>query len=206
MTSEKAIFEARGLRKSFDGRTLFDDLSFSLAKGGGVAIVGPSGSGKTQVLRALALLNPLDSGAILLDGQPASSVPRFRADVAYIPQTPPILDGSPRDFLNVVEVFSAQKDRAATDLQPLLKTFEIDDKTFTRPWSELSGGERQRCQLAITMSRTPRILLLDEPTSALDDDLSVKVEAVLQKQTLVLVTHDKAQIARLTTQQIKVGI
>src|SRR6201996_5420512 len=81
------------------GQVLLHPTRFALQAGDRVAITGPSGSGKSVFLRALALLDPLDSGRILWHGAPVerTAIPRYRRNVAYIRQRPALLDGSVED-------------------------------------------------------------------------------------------------------------
>lgn len=198
-------FVARDLCRRIDGRPLFAAVSFRLRSGERLVVQGPSGSGKSQLLRCLAWLVEPDEGSISLDGRlpPAWGVPRWRARVRYVPQRPD-LPGSAAAFAEETLHYRSRPTGGSTAADPavIAAGLGIDDPTWRRPWHELSGGEQQRAALALAVASDPAVLLLDEPTSALDADATAAVEALLAGRTLVWVTHDDAQAARLGGQRI----
>ena len=200
---------ATGLVKRIEGRTLFDGLSLSVAAGEVVAVRGPSGCGKSVLLRLLAWLAPLDGGQITLDGRlPVEwGVPRWRAEVALVPQTPPPLAGTPADFAEAIQGLAVQRQRRERHRDPaaIARGWGIDAATWQRDWPVLSGGEAQRCHLAIALALNPAVLLLDEATSALDADSTDLVEQSLSDATAVWVTHDDAQAQRVASRTLVMG-
>ncbi|HZZ09823.1 MAG TPA: ATP-binding cassette domain-containing protein, partial [Paraburkholderia sp.] len=99
-------------RDASRGQTLLQPARFSLHAGDRVAVTGPSGSGKSVLLRALALLDPLDAGRIQWHGAPVvrAAIPRYRRNVAYIRQRPALLDGSVEDNLRYPYALRAYRD------------------------------------------------------------------------------------------------
>jgi putative ABC transport system ATP-binding protein len=201
------IFEADGLARSVGERCLFADLGFRLSPGEHLAVVGPSGSGKTLLLRGLAWLDPLDAGSVQLDGRPpkAWGIPRWRAEACYVAQHPPRLQGTPLAYAERVTRFHSQRLRQGLNPLELAETWGLPRARWDAPWARLSGGEQQRILLAIAVSRGPSVLLLDEPTSALDAEATARVEASLAPHTLVWVTHDRDQAARVADRILRLG-
>ncbi|NJO67846.1 MAG: ATP-binding cassette domain-containing protein [Rhodospirillales bacterium] len=166
--------------------------SLRVAHGQCVAIDGPSGAGKTLLLRAIADLDP-NSGEVVLNGRPRHAIPApdWRRQVGYIAAESGWWGESVGSHL-------ADGDRIA----PLLTELSLPADAGTWPIARLSTGERQRLALVRTLTRFPLVLLLDEPTSALDQATTERVENVLRRMLrngvgIVLVTHDRDQIARL---------
>ena len=198
-TGVRVRFEVAGLCRQVEGRTLFDGLDFALEAGQLAVVRGPSGVGKSQLLRALAWLVPVTSGRVALDGRSPEEwgVPRWRAEVVYVPQAPAIFADTPAQHLEAIADLAVQRDRPADDPVALAAEWALPPDTWRREWSSLSGGERQRVALAVALSRRPSVLLLDEPTSALDPDARDAVEAALRGRTAVWVTHDAIQAERV---------
>lgn len=198
---------ARGLGRSIGERTLFRDLDLEVGPGEVVAVRGPSGSGKSQLLRTLAWLVPAEAGELSLDGRTpdAWGPTRWRAEVTYVAQRPPVLLGSPAEHLEAIARLRIQRTRAADDAVALAERWGLPASAWARPWRELSGGEAQRAALAVAVSRRPAVLLLDEPTSALDPTALAAVEADLAGRAAVWVTHDRDQAARVAVRTLELG-
>ncbi|EGF79518.1 hypothetical protein BATDEDRAFT_12394, partial [Batrachochytrium dendrobatidis JAM81] len=165
---------------------------------------------KTTLLKCLAELIPYDSGSVYLNSKKSVEygIPQWRSRVLYVPQRPPLLDGSPRNFIDTISKFQAQRDRLVDGpLDPIeiSQKWNLDIDVWDRPWNQLSGGELQRVAIALGVSRKPDILLLDEPTSALDPETCRLVEASLTKLNCIWITHDPAQEARVATDRIVLG-
>jgi len=161
-----------------------------------VAVRGKSGSGKSLLLRAIADLDP-NEGTVSLDGTARDDMtpPEWRRNVTYVA-------AESGWWTDIVGDHFDNPDIAAGYLVRL--GFAPDAMSW--PVSRLSTGERQRLALLRAMVAGPRVLLLDEPTSALDPDAIAKVESVLHEKLaggvgIVMVTHDKAQAARMATQR-----
>jgi ABC-type multidrug transport system ATPase subunit len=186
------MFEARGLRRLQVG-----PVDLQLAPGTCTAVTGPSGVGKSVLLRMLADLDPHE-GEAWLDGQARSSVPgsQWRRSVGYVPAE------SGWWATRVDEHFAP-----GLDLAPLLSAVGIRTEAAGWPVARLSTGERQRMALLRALSAEPRVLLLDEPTSGLDGESVARVESLLQERrtqglTLLWVTHDLAQAARVADRHL----
>ena len=180
--------------------TVLNDITFSLERGGFLAIVGPSGSGKTTLLGLLAGLDRPKAGRIELDGQDLGALTedqraRVRAEkVGFVFQAFQLIPTlTARE--NVQVPLELRNEPAEARAQELLERMGLGDRAEHYP-AQLSGGEQQRVALARAFSIRPQILFADEPTGNLDAktgatiiDLRVSLNPELGT-TLVLVTHD----------------
>ncbi|KIK57817.1 hypothetical protein GYMLUDRAFT_46021 [Collybiopsis luxurians FD-317 M1] len=202
-----------------EGSQIFSGVSIVLNEGDIVVVQGKSGCGKTTFLKCLAHLN-LYTGKILFHGKTPKSygIPVYRTKVAYVPQRPPLLPGSPRDFLSAAFSFGARRKKGksasmyAEDPEYPVKiasSWGIDVQLWNRDWSNLSGGETQRIALAICIGLdSAEVLLLDEPTSALDHQSCLQVERQIldtlrsnesSLKAIVWITHSPEQASRVGT-------
>ncbi|HEY9383654.1 MAG TPA: ABC transporter ATP-binding protein [Gemmatimonadales bacterium] len=186
--------------------TVLNDITFSLERGGFLAIVGPSGSGKTTLLGLLAGLDRPVAGRVELDGQDLGALSedqraRVRAEkVGFVFQAFQLIPTlTARE--NVQVPLELRNEPAEARAQELLERMGLGDRAHHYP-AQLSGGEQQRVALARAFSIRPQILFADEPTGNLDAktgatiiDLMVSLNQELHT-TLVLVTHDHELAAR----------
>lgn len=182
------------------------EASIDLHAGEVAAIVGPSGVGKSTLCKMISDLLPCDAGGTLLvngkasEGMPGSS---WRRQVLYVPQGVKELEGSPKEFVDTLHKLRINKGRPPIDVEEFMGAFGLSKAFLDRSWGELSGGEAQRMMLAIALATKPSCLLLDEPTSALDDVTKSLVEAKIKSLgwpcSIVIVSHDAQQVARVST-------
>ena len=180
--------------------TVLNDITFTLERGGFLAIVGPSGSGKTTLLGLLAGLDRPTAGTIHLDGEDLGALSeddraRLRAEkVGFVFQSFQLIPTlTARE--NVQVPLELRGEPAEARASELLERVGLGDRGHHYP-AQLSGGEQQRVALARAFSIRPQILFADEPTGNLDAktgatiiDLMVALNRELGT-TLVLVTHD----------------
>lgn len=179
---------------------MLDGVSLSLPVGAS-CVAGPSGCGKSSLLRLLDRLADPDSGSVRYRGEDVRDRDplELRREVCLVPQLPALLEGSVEDNVR----FAARLAGLDPDVSRLLELAGLDASYAGRDADRLSVGEQQRAMLARALALEPRVLLLDEPTSALDVDARDAVEATLRDLrrridvSLVLVTHDLAQAARM---------
>ncbi|RQH07385.1 ABC transporter ATP-binding protein [Paraburkholderia dinghuensis] len=196
------------------GLTLLQPTDFALHPGERAALTGPSGSGKSVFLRALALLDPLDSGTIRWNGHavPRAGIPRFRRHVAYLRQRPALLDGTVEDNLRYpysLAVYRGEQFNPVR-IETLLAAAGRAADFLARPASELSGGEAQIVALVRVLQLDPEVLLLDEPTASLDPDSVRAVETIVaawfgsdpSRRATIWVSHDRAQAARVGNRRL----
>jgi len=201
------LFHGRGIAVEAGGKRLIEGLAIDIECGERVVVRGPSGIGKSLLLRRLAWLDPWDEGDLQLDGRTPDEwgAQAWRSEVCLVLQGAPELAGSPADWLRAVEGLAVQSGREVDDALDLARAWGLPAEAFDRPWFELSVGERQRCQLAIALSRRPRLLLLDEPTSALDPDAAAAFEESTVGCSALWVTHSVEQAARVADAVLELG-
>ena len=192
--SGPAKLELRGIRKSFGGLRVLDDISLHVGVGELVSILGPSGAGKSTTFQVLIGSIRPDGGEIRLDGEPlVQPGGRF----AFMPQRDALLPWR-RILANTtlgLEVQGVSRKAARERVRPLFAQFGLDG--FERHYpTELSGGMRQRAALLRTVVQNREILLLDEPFGALDALTRASMQRWLDgmwerfRWTALLVTHD----------------
>ncbi|MGA3215145.1 MAG: ABC transporter ATP-binding protein [Acidimicrobiales bacterium] len=187
-------------RRSFDKVHALDGFSISIAPGELVALLGPSGCGKTTALRAVAGLEQLDEGKVLVGGENVTRLPAHRRNLGMVFQAYSLFPNmnaldNVAFGLEVRKVNAAQRRARAGELLDLVGLTGLAQR-FPH---ELSGGQQQRVALARALCAEPRLLLLDEPLSALD----AKVRAQLRDEirriqlelgiTTLFVTHDQEE-------------
>jgi len=185
------------------------DASLDVAAGETIALLGPNGAGKTTVLRALAGLQPIGQGSIVLDGIVLDDggrtwVPPERRAVGFVFQDAalfPHLDA--RDNVAFgVRARGGSRAEARRVAAEWLDRFGLAERATTSA-VQLSGGEAQRVALARALAVRPRLLLLDEPLAALDQQVRADVRRDLRTHLdahtgmRVLVTHDPIDAAVL---------
>lgn len=203
-----ALIETRHLSRvdSVGHTTLLAPTDFALHAGERLTIVGPSGSGKSVFLRALALLDPPDSGELRWLAEPvgAQQIPRYRTHVSYLAQRPAMVDGTVADNLKLPFTLKAfQPRRFDADLASRLLDQAGKPASFLdKAVADLSGGEAQIVALVRVLQLAPHVILFDEPTAALDPQSAAAVEHLVlnwaePERALVWVTHDRDQARRI---------
>jgi len=187
--------------KSFGASQVLRDISLDVSAGEVVSLIGASGSGKTTLLRCVNLLEPIDDGAILLDGDEISSVGRdpnpVRRRVGIVFQSFnlfPHMSVSRNITLALSKVLGQSGEEALERATELLKRFGLAEKADVYP-DQLSGGQQQRVAIIRALAMRPEVLLLDEITSALDPELVGEVLDVVRELkgsgiTLLIATHE----------------
>lgn len=198
--SRSPLVHLAGIRKSFDGKTVIDNLNLTINNGEFLTLLGPSGCGKTTVLRLIAGLENVDSGRIHLEDHDITHVPAENRHVNTVFQSYALFPHM-TVFENVAFGLRMQKTPAA-EITPrvmdALKMVQLEAFAQRKP-HQLSGGQQQRVAIARAIVNEPRVLLLDEPLSALDRKLrrSMQLELIKIKEelgiTFVFVTHDQEE-------------
>lgn len=191
---------AKNLTKRFGDNTVFENIQFSIEQGEFITLLGPSGCGKSTLLRSLAGLNPVDGGAISVNGEDIThQVPQERG-IGMVFQSYALF---PNMTVEGNIAFGLKMKRLDADIiqREVAKVIELVDlkgKEKQYP-HQLSGGQRQRVALARALVVKPRILLLDEPLSALDAKIRKHLRQQIrdiQKEmnlTTIFVTHDQEE-------------
>ncbi|WP_369193492.1 ABC transporter ATP-binding protein [Streptomyces djakartensis] len=184
----------------FGGRAVLDAVGLGVAEHEVVCVLGPSGSGKSTLLRAVAGLQPLDAGRILLDGRDQAGVPAHRRGVGLMFQDHQLFPQ--RDVGGNVafglRMHGTSKARQAERVRELLELVGLPGAA-RRAVAALSGGEQQRVALARALAPNPRLLMLDEPLGQLDRSLRERLVVELRElfgrlgTTVLAVTHDQGE-------------
>jgi putative ABC transport system ATP-binding protein len=204
------------LRRSIEGRVLYDRLSFAVAPGERVAVRGPSGSGKTLLLRSLAGLEPLEAGRVALLGidQAQWSMPAYRCRLMLLPQRPSLPEGPVDGVLAAPFSFRAHADRRydPAAARAYLERVGRSSAFLEKETARLSGGEQQLTALLRALLLEPQILLLDEPTASLDAEAAEAVEALVaawlersDDRAYLWTSHDPAQLERVSSRSVALG-
>jgi polar amino acid transport system ATP-binding protein len=185
------VLDVRGMDVCRGGRTIVADATFSAARGEIVALMGASGAGKTTILRAIAGLDPIQSGTVSIP-RPVGMVFQFHHLFAN-------MSAHRNVWLAPVHVLKRPRPEAEVRAQELLVSLGVGDRASAMP-HELSGGEAQRVAIARALAIDPHILLMDEPTASLDAARRGDLAATLRQlategRTIIIATHD-AQFAR----------
>ena len=191
------VVEARGLKKAYGDTVLFDDLTFTLPRGGIVGVIGPNGAGKTTLFRMITGQETADSGSLKIGAT---------VEMAYVDQS--------RDALNpeksVWEEISDKQDEIELGRGTTVSSraycgwFGFKGGDQQKKVGVLSGGERNRVHLAKLLRRGGNLILLDEPTNDLDvDTLRALEEALLNfAGCAVVISHDRWFLDRIATHML----
>jgi polar amino acid transport system ATP-binding protein len=195
------VVEARGVTKAFGDAVVLRGIDLVVREHEAVALIGASGSGKSTLLRCIDLLEPIDDGDVLLDGEvvtdPSVDPVAVRRRLGMVFQAFnlfPHLSAIDNVALAPVRAQRMARGEARARAADLLARFGLAGREEARP-DELSGGQQQRVAIARALATQPRALLLDEITSALDPELVGEVLEVVrdlkaQGTTMLLATHE----------------
>jgi len=195
------VLEIIDLRKSFGETLVLHDVNLTVPEHTATVLIGASGSGKSTLLRCINLLEPIDDGLILLDGQeisdPAVNVDVIRRKLGIVFQSFnlfPHMTIRENITLAPIKVQGKSRDEANELADGLLRRFDLMEKADEYP-DRLSGGQQQRAAIIRSIAVNPRLLLLDEVTSALDPVLVNEVLSIVRDlksdgMTMVLATHE----------------
>jgi polar amino acid transport system ATP-binding protein len=199
------------LRKSYGEDLVLQDISVTLAQHEVKVLIGASGSGKSTLLRSINLLEGIDDGQILLDGQDITAVSvnadKIRAQIGSVFQSFnlfPHLNVLQNITLAPRKVHGISKAEAENHAMELLERFGLADKAKQYP-DLLSGGQQQRVAILRAVITKPKVLLLDEVTSALDPILIAEVLALISElksegMTMMIATHEMGFAKRVADQ------
>jgi polar amino acid transport system ATP-binding protein len=196
------MLRTEGLHKKFGTLEVLRGIDLEVVKGEVICVIGPSGSGKSTLLRCIALLEPLSSGRILMDGEIIASAEhdsrrRVRADIGMVFQQFnlwPHLTVIGNNNEAPIRVKGLRRAEAESLADSLLAKVGLTDKRNEHP-GRLSGGQQQRVAIARALAMNPKVMLFDEVTSALDPELVREVLIVMRQlaqdgMTMLVVTHE----------------
>lgn len=214
-TSERAL-RALELGRRIPERWVWRGLDLAVHPGERLGLEGPSGSGKSLLLRALAGLDPVDEGRVLLDGRDfADWAPYdYRARVVYVHQRPALWEGTVESNLRRLFELGVHGPRGydASRVDEMLRALGRGPGFLAKASDDLSGGEGQIVALVRALQLRPRVLLLDEPTASMDGAATERAEALVSdwargdgERAYVWSSHDPAQLERVAARLVRLG-
>jgi oligopeptide/dipeptide ABC transporter ATP-binding protein len=193
------LVEIEDLRVVFGSARAVDGASLRVFDGEVLALVGESGSGKTTLIRAIQGLQPMTSGAVRLEGQPATARNRDTVQMVFQDPTGAL---NPRRTIYEIVAEGLRIARFAGDEEAKVREalgmagLRPVERFLPRYPHEISGGQRQRVVIAGAMVTSPRLLLADEPVASLDASIRGEILALLRNLVdttglaVLVVTHD----------------
>jgi glutamate transport system ATP-binding protein len=187
--------------KHFGDLHVLKDINLTVHRGEVVVVIGPSGSGKSTLCRTINALEPIDSGTIVIDGEPMPAegrpLARLRSEVGMVFQSfnlfahKSVLENV---TMGPIKVRRLSKSQAEQRARTLLDRVGVSDQAHKYP-AQLSGGQQQRVAIARALAMEPKVMLFDEPTSALDPEminevLDVMVALARDGMTMMVITHE----------------
>ncbi|MDX0444822.1 ATP-binding cassette domain-containing protein [Sinorhizobium medicae] len=196
--------ELRNIEKRFGAVQVIKNLNLAIADNEFIVLLGQSGCGKTTTLRAIAGLETIDEGDVLIDGQPVQHMKASARDIAFVFQSFSLYPHM-TVFENIAFPLRATRGNRSEierEVQAVAKTLQITHLLSKRP-SALSGGDMQRVAIGRALVRRPKAMLMDEPIGALDAKLREEMRAeikrlhIKQGSTTIYVTHDQVEAMSL---------
>jgi phosphate transport system ATP-binding protein len=222
-TSDVAVAEplvtVRGLTAGYGQRAILQGIDVDLPQGGVTAVIGPSGCGKSTFIRCLNRLHETVHGARVSGQVLLAGTDIYRMDPVDLRRRIGMVFQRPNPFpgrsifdnialalrLSGIRKRSVLRDKVEQSLRLAALWDEVKDRLH-QPAEALSGGQQQRLCIARALALDPEVLLMDEPTSALDPVSTQRVEALIEtlraRCTVVLVTHNLAQAARVSDRTV----
>jgi polar amino acid transport system ATP-binding protein len=204
MTGPASVVPAlriEGLHKAFGNLQVLRGIDLAVAEHEVVCLIGASGSGKSTLLRCVNLIEPIEAGRIVVEGEEITArgvdVDRIRRRIGIVFQAFnlfPHMSVLGNITLGPIHVLRRPRAEAEAQATALLARFGLADKRDDYP-DRLSGGQQQRVAIIRALAMEPDLLLLDEVTSALDPELIAEVLEIIrelagQGMTMVIATHE----------------
>ncbi|MEL6543169.1 MAG: energy-dependent translational throttle protein EttA [Myxococcota bacterium] len=187
------VIEAKSLTKAYGDKLLFDELSFSLPRGGIVGVVGPNGAGKTTLFKLLTDQEDPDSGELRVGD---------KAVLSYVDQSRDHLKADATVYEEISEGAEVvEMGRRQVNARAYVASFAFKGQDQQKRVGKLSGGERNRVHLAKMLKTGGNVLLLDEPTNDLDVETLRSLEHALMEFAgcAVVISHDRWFLDRIAT-------
>jgi branched-chain amino acid transport system ATP-binding protein len=166
-----ALLEVRGLRASYGGRRILENVSLAVAAGEVVAVIGHNGAGKSTLLKSIFRMVPWSEGEVLLEGRPIQHLPADRilaAGIAYVPQHRSVFPKlTIAENLWMGGYLVRDKGLLARRLKDVEALFPLLAERRGQLAGTLSGGEQRMLEIARTLLTEPKVVMLDEPSIGL---------------------------------------
>ena len=185
MPAGQVLLEAKGLVKSYRGRKVVNDVSFSVHCGEIVGLLGPNGAGKTTSFYMVTGLIKPNEGSVFFKGVDVSHLPmyaRARMGMGYLAQEPSIFRklSVEDNILSILQTLDISAAERKTRLANLLEMFKLTDLAKQKAMT-LSGGERRRLEITRALVTNPSFIMLDEPFSGVDPLAVYDVQQIIMQ-------------------------
>lgn len=205
------MIEFQHISKSYHGKPIINDLSFTIHDGEFIVLIGPSGCGKTTTLKMINRLIPMDSGKILINNEDITKkdLTDLRTHIGYVIQQIGLFPNMTvaQNISVVPKLLKWEKEDMDKRVRELLDMVDLPYEEYAHKYpNEMSGGQQQRVGVLRALAARPPVLLMDEPFGALDpitrDTLQEELKDLQQKLniTTVFVTHDMEEAIKLADQ------
>ena len=205
------MIEFQHISKSYHGKPIINDLSFTINDGEFIVLIGPSGCGKTTTLKMINRLITMDSGKILINNEDITKkdLTDLRTHIGYVIQQIGLFPNMTvaQNISVVPKLLKWEKEDMDKRVRELLEMVDLPYEEYAHKYpNEMSGGQQQRVGVLRALAARPPVLLMDEPFGALDpitrDTLQEELKDLQQKLniTTVFVTHDMEEAIKLADQ------
>jgi multiple sugar transport system ATP-binding protein len=190
----------KDIEKFFGSAYVIRKLSLTIRHREFVVLLGPSGCGKTTTLRAIAGLEEIDKGDILIDGKPVQGLEAGDRDIAFVFQLFALYPHltAYENIAFPLRAMRESRENIDKKVRAVARSLQIEHLLGKRP-SSLAGGDMQRVAIGRALVRRPKAMLMDEPMGALDAKLREEMRTELKRlhleneATTVYVTHDQVE-------------
>jgi lipopolysaccharide export system ATP-binding protein len=178
------VMTAKGLKKTYNGRTVVKDVGLEVKQGEVVGLLGPNGAGKTTSFYMIVGLVRADEGEIRLSDTDVTLMPlheRARRGIGYLPQEASIFRelSVEENIMSVLEIRDLSTQERKAKLDGLIGDFGLDHIRKSKG-RELSGGERRRVEIARSLALSPKFILLDEPFAGVDPLAVADIQGIIR--------------------------
>ncbi len=192
--------EFRGLKFTYDGTRVLDDINLRIPAGSSLALVGPTGSGKTTLVSLIPRIYDALPGMVLIDGRPIReySLASLRRSIGFVPQETFLFSERLHENIALgVDSGTRESVRNAAEAANIAEDIESFPEGYETLVGErgitLSGGQKQRTAIARALIRSPRILILDDALSSVDTQTEDKIlnhlREVMRGRTTIFISH-----------------
>ena len=191
--------QVNNISKAIQGRTILNDISFSIDSGQSLALIGPNGSGKSTLLRIVSGLLSADSGNVCIGDNQLDrlSARKLAQRLGFVSQEASTTDAiavhdavklGRTPWLSILSPYGPEDEQIVENAMCDMAINDLREKRF----NTLSGGEKQRVHIARVMAQNPQVFILDEPTNHLDirHQIAIMEWVTLQKSAVALALHD----------------